>query len=375
MTADVLSPALLHRPTPVDFDFLHQAAFAAMTHPGGRPWRLRPVDRGVELRADGLHGLPPGGVGLQTIRIAAGMALLNMRLAVAANGNCPVTVLLPDRSRPRVLAVLRGGSAADPTPGERALFGAALAMGRQAPVVGPGPVPRAVLNGVRSGAETERAWLRSIADAGERARIAEQVPAVREYGTAGLLVVVGSNHDAPAAHLHAGQAAQRIALTSLILGHAAAVAAWARRPAVGRPAAPVGGWARSLPAVADGGGTARLAVKRAASCCTRAGEGADPAAPVTSSPHGRPVPDLAVLRGGEALVQPALVQTTADPLERVETRFLRNILGGEARSEPAVAKIGVRPVVHGGGEGVAADGGGVGAHRRAPRSRIRCGCG
>ena len=105
MTADVLSPALLHRPTPVEFDFLREAAFAAMTHPGGRPWRLSPVDRGVELRADGLHGLPPGGVGMQTIRIAAGMALLNMRLAVAAHGNCPVTVLLPDRSRPRVLAV------------------------------------------------------------------------------------------------------------------------------------------------------------------------------------------------------------------------------------------------------------------------------
>jgi hypothetical protein len=59
------------------------------------------------------------------------------------------------------------------------------------------------------------------------------------------------------------------------------------------------------------------------------------------------------------LVQSALVQTTADPLERVETRFLRNIIGGEAGSEPAVAKIGVRLVVHGGREGVAADGAGV----------------
>jgi len=226
MTADVLSPALLHHRTPVEFDFLRQAAFAAVSHPGGRPWRLWAVDRGVELRADGLHGLPPGGVGMQTIRIAAGMALLNMRLAVAAHGNCPVTVLLPDRSRPRVLAVLRGGAPADAAPGERALFATALAVGRQAPVVGPGPVPQAVLNGVRSAAETERAWLRSIADAGERARIAEQVPAIREYGTAGLLVVVGSNHDAPAAHLHAGQAAQRIVLTSAMLGYAAAVAAW-----------------------------------------------------------------------------------------------------------------------------------------------------
>ena len=81
MTADVLSPALLHRPAPVEFDFLRQAAFAAMTHHGGRPWQLWRVDRGVELRADGLRGLPPSGVGLQTIRIVAGMALLNMRLA------------------------------------------------------------------------------------------------------------------------------------------------------------------------------------------------------------------------------------------------------------------------------------------------------
>ena len=236
MTADVLSPALVHRPAPVEFDFLRQAAFAATTHHGGRPWQLWRVDRGVELRADGLRGLPPSGVGLQTIRIAAGMALLNMRLAVAARGNCPVTVLLPDQSRPRVLAVLRGGAPADPAPGERALFAAALAVGRQAPVVGSGAVPRAVMNGVRVAAETERSWLRSVADPGERARIAEQVPAVREYGMAGLLVVIGSNHDAPGAHLHAGQAAQRIALTCAILGYAAAVAAW---PADLRSAGPL----------------------------------------------------------------------------------------------------------------------------------------
>jgi hypothetical protein len=45
---------------------------------------------------------------------------------------------------------------------------------------------------------------------------------------------------------------------------------------------------------------------------------------------------------GRALVQPTLVQTTADPLERVETRVLRDVLGGEAGSEPAVAQSGVR---------------------------------
>jgi hypothetical protein len=100
--------------------------------------------------------------------------------------NCPVVVLLPDRSRTRVLAVLSGRSSAAPTPRERALFATALAVGRQAPVVGPGPVPRAVLKGVRVAAGTERSWLRSIADPDERVRIAEQVPAVREYGTAGL---------------------------------------------------------------------------------------------------------------------------------------------------------------------------------------------
>ncbi len=226
MTADVLGPVVVERTAPVEFDLLRQVAFAATTHPGGRPWRLWQVDRGVEIRADGLRGLPSAGVGLQTIRIAAGMALLNMRLAVAAYGNCPVTVLLPDRLRPRVLAVLRGGAPADPTPRERALFAAVGRVGRHLSVVGPGAVPQAVLNGVRVAAETERSWLRSVVDPAERARIAEQVPAVQEYDTAGLLVVVGSNHDAPAAHLYAGQAAQRIALTSALFGYTAAVAAW-----------------------------------------------------------------------------------------------------------------------------------------------------
>ena len=184
------------------------------------------------------------------------MALLNMRLAVAAHGNCPVTTLLPDRSRPRTLAVLRGGAPIDPTPGDRALFAAALAVGRHAPVAGPGPVPWAVLNRVRVAAETERSWLRSVADPDEYARIADQVPAVREHGTAGRLVVIGSNHDAPAAHLHAGQAAQRIVLACAILGYAAAGHGMACRSAVGRRAAPLGRWARPVPAAADGGGAA-----------------------------------------------------------------------------------------------------------------------
>jgi hypothetical protein len=61
-----------------------------------------------------------------------------------------------------------------------------------------------------------------VGDPGERARIAEQIPGV---GSGGLFVV-GSNHDAPAAHVHAGQAAQRIVLTSALLGYAAAVVGW-----------------------------------------------------------------------------------------------------------------------------------------------------
>jgi len=41
-----------------------------------------------------------------------------------------------------------------------------------------------------------------------------------------LVVDSGAPRNAPAAHLHAGQAAQRIVLTSAMLGYAAAVAAW-----------------------------------------------------------------------------------------------------------------------------------------------------
>lgn len=225
MTAEVLGPSVVARSTVVGFDFLRQAAEAAVTHHGGRPWRLWPVDRGVELRVEGLRGVPYAGVGGQTVRIAAGMALQNMRLAVAAGGNSPVTVLFPDRSRPRVLAVLRSGAAVEPTPADRALFGAVWPARGRSVAGDSGPVPWAVVNGLRGAAETERAWLHSVADPGERARIAEQIPAVGEYGSAGLFVV-GSNHDAPAAHVHAGQAAQRIVLTSAVLGYAAAVVGW-----------------------------------------------------------------------------------------------------------------------------------------------------
>lgn len=224
MTAQVLGPSVLERSTVVGFDFVQQAALAAVTHHGGRPWRLSPVDRGVELRVEGLRGVPSAGVGGQTVRIAAGMALLNMRLAVAAGGNCPVTVLFPDRTRTRVLAVLRSGAVMGPTPADRALFGAVWTADRWSVAEGSGPVPWAVVNGLRGAAETERAWLRSVVDPGERARIAERIPGVGEDGSS--LFVVGSNHDARAAHVHVGQAAQRIVLTSAVLGYAASVVAW-----------------------------------------------------------------------------------------------------------------------------------------------------
>jgi hypothetical protein len=267
MTAEALIPQVRAWPT-AEFDDLRRAAAAAVSHPGGRLWRLRAVDRGVELRAEAPGHPNPSGPGLASIRIAAGAALLNMRLTIAATGDSPVTTLVPESGPSRTLAILRRGSPADPTPVESAL---AEVVGRPRPrhsELARLPVRDSIRNLLRRAAEAEGVWLRTILDPRDREQLAGLVPAAACRAN-GMLVVIGSNHDVPAAQLRAGQGLQRVVLTAAGLGLAVRVLAWPpdlraadRLPAgiggrglapqvvleIGRPlircAAPAPGWRR-----------------------------------------------------------------------------------------------------------------------------------
>lgn len=225
MTADLLVAAKTLRAVPADVDRNEQFAVAAVGHPGGRPWHLRSVDQGVELRVPGRHHAQVAGIGGQTVRITAGAAVLNLRLAIAAMGHRPVMTLLPAPASSSVLAVVRRGPYAEATPLERALIGAVLPTGRFLPPLGEGTVPVSVVHRVRGAAETEGVWLRSL-DGFERAALAEHIPAVRLLPPDTRVMAVGSNHDVPVAHLRAGMAVQRIVLTTRLMGATAAVVAW-----------------------------------------------------------------------------------------------------------------------------------------------------
>ena len=99
MTAELLVTGLAEHHARADIDLMNQLASAAVGHPGGRPWRLWPVDNGIEIRAERKRGALPSTIGERTVRITAGAALANIRLGIAALGHRPVVTLLPTATR------------------------------------------------------------------------------------------------------------------------------------------------------------------------------------------------------------------------------------------------------------------------------------
>lgn len=204
---------------------LRDAAAAAVAHPGGQPWHIWPVDRGVELRVDGRGPVDACGAGGRTVRVSAGAAVLNLRLGMAALGDRPVVVLVPDPARPAVLAVLRRGVSAPATPLEQLLFDAVSSIRWFPPSVGDRPLPDGALLRLRAAAEAEGAWLRTV-DGPTRSVLAAAMPAVGRLPAAARLMAVGGNHDVAVMQLKAGLAVQRVVLTGRATGVAVEVVGW-----------------------------------------------------------------------------------------------------------------------------------------------------
>ncbi|WP_379584392.1 hypothetical protein [Pseudonocardia hispaniensis] len=180
---------------------------------GAVRWWVAGTKGGIELRA-ALSGTVPASVQRPT-RVAAGSGLLAARLAVAVAGYRPFTTVLPDHRRPGLLAVLRLGALGEPTPTERALFGAlvrpAAAPARMAAAAAVPLLRRAV--------DTEGAWLRSSLDPADRARMEAMLAEVGgDASPDAQLLVVGSHHDLPAADLRAGLAVRRLLLCAAAFG-------------------------------------------------------------------------------------------------------------------------------------------------------------
>ena len=216
---------------------VHAVLLAATAPPplrSARPWRFQCTPDSVELYAD---PLTTGTDSEQRERLLdCGAALLNLRLAIKAQGSHADVRLFPTAGRPELLAVVQphGYETIAPHDGELV---AAIA-GRQSnrrPFTA-AVVPDAVQRQLRRAAEVERAWLATIT--------ADQVPQLRDImrrtetppanpGPGGgsdldvepdrLVVVIGSLHDTALGRLQAGQAMQRVLLTAAVAGVSAAL--------------------------------------------------------------------------------------------------------------------------------------------------------
>ncbi|MEV6899227.1 hypothetical protein [Amycolatopsis sp. NPDC051372] len=186
-----------------------------------RPWRFLCTPGSIEL-----HAGPPAG-GRRGQLLDCGAALLNLRLAVKAQGCHPDVRLLPTATRPDLLAVVRPRGLEPVTPIDRRLVEAIrLRRGNRSPFSA-ALVPPAVQRELRKAAELERAWLATIGDAQLPQLCEIMLPAgaaCTDFAAAPgrLLVAVGSLHDTPLAQLQAGQAVQRVLLTAAAAGLSAA---------------------------------------------------------------------------------------------------------------------------------------------------------
>jgi len=199
-----------------------------------RPWRFQCTPESIELYAEALI---TGTDSEQRERLLdCGAALLNLRLAVKAQGSHADVRLFPSAGRPDLLAVVRPQGYETIASHDGELVAAIADRQSNRRPFTAAVVPAAVQRQLRRAAEVERAWLATIT--------ADQVPQLREImrrtevppatpGPGGgtdldveperLVVVIGSMHDTALGRLQAGQALQRVLLTATAAGISAAL--------------------------------------------------------------------------------------------------------------------------------------------------------
>jgi len=206
---------------------------SAPQHPP--PWYVHCTPTTIELHATP-KPVAAAVADRRQLLLACGSALLNLRLAISAQGVYPDVRMLPDPARPELLAVMRPQSRRPVTPNDRQLA-AAIGDHRSDHQPDASVVIRAAVRGeLRRAAEIERAWLATLtptqlpmlrAIVGRAHRASQDNPAFSgEWAAWGrgdrsgeqisepLIAVIGTFHDQSATHLQAGQAMQRVALTA-----------------------------------------------------------------------------------------------------------------------------------------------------------------
>ncbi|TNC23533.1 hypothetical protein [Amycolatopsis alkalitolerans] len=149
---------------------------------------------------------------------ACGAAVLNIQLALRASGHAATVDLLPDHTRPGLVAVVWIRATCVPSYHERALARAIPALREHHGPFAGGPVPQRVRTALVHAAAREEAELALLEPAAAVGTLKEQLS-----DSDGLVAVLSSHTDTARGQLQAGRALQRVLLTSSVHGAQAAV--------------------------------------------------------------------------------------------------------------------------------------------------------
>ena len=249
---------------------------AAPSLHNSQPWRLECNANSCELHADHARELPAADPDHREMMLACGAALLNLRLAIRALGVAADVRLLPDPSRPTLLAVIRPQGATQATAEDQKLAAAIFRRHTNRRPFLDRAVPQSLWGALRQAARSEQGWLamvppvkqsalRGLMDSAHRTqradprfvdewrkwtgRSADSVDGVavassgivpepqdlwmkrdfsggqgrfrvagKDFESDPLVAVIGSFDDLPLAQLRAGQAMQRVLLTATVEG-------------------------------------------------------------------------------------------------------------------------------------------------------------
>jgi nitroreductase len=140
-------------------DAVLAAATRAPSVHNTQPWRFRVDGTAVELHADPARRLPRVDPRGREMLISCGAVLFGVRLAIRELGYQPAVEVLPDPAADTLLARIRLGAPADPSPDERTLLsGLRRRHTHRGPFAGE-PLPAGLLTALRQDAAAESAAL------------------------------------------------------------------------------------------------------------------------------------------------------------------------------------------------------------------------
>jgi len=157
-------------------NFVIRAAVAAPSVQNSQPWHFSSHPGAIRLHADPRRGLPQADPAGREMVISCGAALFNIRLAMRHLGFAAGVTLLPDPSCPDLLAEIRWGWRAPPTPEEESLYRAIM---RRHTHRGPFAVeaPPPLISDLIRVARQEQAELHVIYDASRHHPLADLIQA------------------------------------------------------------------------------------------------------------------------------------------------------------------------------------------------------